>query len=200
MAFVGMRYVVAAKLKEHTPGQAPVYDEGVVVGRAISADITYNRATNTLKADDVDAESDNSITGGSITIGVDDIADEVQAAILAQEVNEAGEYEEINEADPDIGLGYIRVRRFKGVTSYVAYWIFKAQLGITSESAATKQDTIQWQTPTLSGSMMGLQPDASMKMKFRRRKTFTGETAEQEAYAWLNRLANITTPGQTVAE
>lgn len=194
MAFVGMRYVVAAKLKEHTPGQAPVYEEGVVVGRAISADITYNRATNTLKADDVDAESDNSITGGSITIGVDDIADEVQAAILAQEMNEAGEYEEINEADPDIGLGYIRVRRFKGVTSYVAYWIFKAQLGITSESAATKQDTIQWQTPTLSGSMMGLQPDASMKMKFRRRKTFTGENAEQEAYAWLNKLANITTP------
>lgn len=193
MAFVGMRYVVAAPLKDHTPGQAPVYDEGVVVGRAISADVSYNRATNTLKADDVDAESDNGITGGSVTIGVDDIADEVQAKILAQEMNAEGEYEELGEADKDIGLGYIRVRRFKGVTSFVAYWIFKCQLGITSESAATKQDTIQWQTPTLSGSMMGIQPDASMKMKFRRRKTFTGETAEADAYAWLNKLANIGT-------
>lgn len=193
MAFVGMRYVVAAKLKDEKAGQAPVYDTGVVVGRAISADITYNRASNTLKADDVDAETDNGITGGTITIGVDDIADEVQAAILAQEMTGEGEYEELGEADPYIGLGYIRVRRYKGETSYVAYWIFKAQLGITSESAATKQDSIQWQTPTLSGSMMGVQPDESMKVKFRRRKTFTGTEAEKEAYAWLNALANIPT-------
>lgn len=192
MAFVGMRYVVAAKLKEEKIGAAPVYEEGVVLGRAISADITYNRATNVLKADDVDAETDNGIIGGSVTIGVDDIADEVQAALLAQEMNAEGEYDELGEADPYMGVGYIRVRRFKAETSYVAYWIFKAQLGITSEGAATKQDTIQWQTPTLTGSMMGVQPDDTMKVKFRRRKTFTGNTAEAEATAWLNKMANIT--------
>lgn len=191
MAFVGMKYVVAAKLKEEVAGQAPVYDTGVVVGRAIGADVTFNRASNTLKADDVDAESDNSLTGGTLRISVDDVADEVQAAILNQEMNKDGEYEELGEASPYVGIGYIRVRRLKGVTSYVAYWIFKSQLGINSESAATKQDTIQWQTPTLEGTMMGVQPDATMKTKFRRRKTFTGETAEQEAYAWLNKLANI---------
>ena len=191
MAFVGMKYVVAAKLKEEVAGQAPVYDTGVVVGRAIGADVTFNRASNTLKADDVDAESDNSLTGGTLRISVDDVADEVQAAILNQEMNTDGEYEELGEASPYVGIGYIRVRRLKGVTSYVAYWIFKSQLGINSESAATKQDTIQWQTPTLEGTMMGVQPDATMKTKFRRRKTFTGETAEQEAYAWLNKLANL---------
>lgn len=197
MAFVGMRYVVAAKLKEAEPGRAPVYDAGMVLGRGISADITYNRANNTLRADDVDAETDNGITGGTLSIGVDDIADEAQAAIMAQEMTKDGEYDELGEADPYVGVGYIRVRRFKGVTSYVAYWIWKAQLGIASESAATKQDTIQWQTPTLSGNMMGVQPDESMKTKFRRRKTFTGENAEKDAYAWLNQMANIqTTEGE----
>lgn len=192
MAFVGMKYVVAAKIKGDTvAGQMPVYENGVVVGRAIGADVTFNRANNTLKADDVDAESDNSLTGGTIRINVDDMEDEAQAAILNQEVNEAGEYEELGEASPYIGIGYIRVRRFKNVTSYVAYWIFKAQVGINSESAATKQDTIQWQTHTLEGNMMGVQPDSSMKTKFRRRKTFTGDTAEQEACAWLNKLAGL---------
>lgn len=191
MAFVGMRYVVAAKLKTEKNGAAPVYDTGVVLGRAISADVTYNRATNVLKADDVDAETDNGITGGTLTIGVDDIADEVQAALLAQEMNSEGEYDELGEADPYVGIGYIRVRRFKGETSYVAYWIWKAQLGIASESAATKQETIQWQTPTLTGNMMGVQPDADMKVKFRRRKTFTGDTAEADAVAWLNKMANM---------
>ena len=191
MAFVGMKYVVAAPLKEEKIGAAPVYDDGVVVGRAMSADITYNRGNTALKADDVDAENDNSITGGSLTIGVDDVADEVQAKLLGQDVTEEGEYDETGDSAPYIGLGYIRVRRFKGVTSYVAYWIFKTQLGINSESAATKQDTIQWQTPTLTGSLMGIQPDDGMKIKFRRRKTFTGETAEKDARAWLNRMANI---------
>lgn len=194
MAFVGMKYVVAARIKGDTvAGQMPEYENGMVVGRAIGADVTYNRATNTLKADDVDAESDNSLQGGTLRINVDDMEDEAQAAFLNQEVNENGEYDELGEASPYIGIGYIRVRRFKGETSYVAYWIFKAQVGINSESAATKQDTIQWQTPTLEGNMMGVQPDSTMKVKFRRRKTFTGETAEQDAYKWLNDLAGIGT-------
>lgn len=191
MAFVGMRYVVAAVLKEEKIGAAPVYDKGMVVGRAIGADITYTRASNTLKADDVDAESENGITGGTLRINVDDITDDVQAVLLGQDKTTEDEYDETNEASPNIGVGYIRVRKFKGVTSYVAYWVFKAQLGITSESSATKQETIQYQTPSFEGAMMGVQPDATMKMKFRRRKTFTGENAEQEAYAWLNAMANI---------
>lgn len=192
MAFVGMKYIVAAPLKEEKIGAAPVYDAGMVVGRAIKADITYNRGNTALKADDVDAESDNSITGASLTIGVDNIADEVQARLLGQDVTTEGEYDETGDSAPYIGLGYIRVLGYKGVTSYVAYWIFKTQLGIASENAATKQDTIQWQTPTLTGSLMGIQPDAGMKVKFRRRKTFTGETGEKDARAWLNQLANIT--------
>lgn len=191
MAFVGMKYVVAAKLKTETAGSMPVYENGMVVGRAIGATVTYNRSDNTLKADDVDAEAENSITGGTLSFTVDDIADTVQAMMLGQDVTTEDEYDEVGESSPYIGIGYIRVRRYKGVTSYVAYWIFKAQLGINSESAATKEETIQWQTPTLEGSMMGVQPDATMKTKFRRRKTFAGETAEKDAYDWLNRLAGI---------
>ena len=84
MAFVGMKYVVAAPLKEEKIGSMPVYDEGVVVGRAISADITYNRGNAALKADDVDAENDNSITGGSVTIGVDDVEDQAQVKSLVR--------------------------------------------------------------------------------------------------------------------
>lgn len=190
MAFTGMKYVVCALLTENAAGVAPTYTNGMVMGRAIGADITYNRATNVLKADDADAEADNGITGGTIRFNVDDIADEVQLAILGQTKTTDDEYDEVDKASPYIGIGYIRVRRFKGATSYVAYWIFKAQLGIASESSATKQETIQWQTPSLDGQMMGMIPDASMETKFRRRKTFEHEA---DAYAWLNKMAGITT-------
>lgn len=195
MAYVGMKYVVAAKMKTENIGSMPVYENGKVLGRAIGATVTYNRATNTLKADDVDAEAENSVTGGTLSFNVDDIADDVMGMVMGQDVTTDNEYDEVGEASPYIGIGYIRVRRYMGETSYVAYWIFKAQLGINSESAATKQDTIQWQTPELEGTMMGVQPDATMKTKFRRHKTFTGETAEADAYAWLNNLAGIEAAG-----
>lgn len=192
MAFVGMKYVVAAKLKTEKPGQLPEYEQGMVVGRGIEAVINYNRANNTLRADDADAESDNSVTGGTLQVSVDDMEDSVQEALLSQQKTTEDEYDETGEPSPYIGLGYMRARRHKGVSSMVAYWIWKCQLGIATETATTKGEQVQWQTPGLSGNMMAVQIDSSMVNKFRRRKTFTGADAEAQARAWLNKLANIT--------
>ena len=188
MAFVGMKYVVGAKLKTETPGQAPVYEPGFVIGKGIEAVVTYTRATNVLRADDADAESENGITGGTLSLNVDDIADSVMADVMGNDKTTEDEYDETNAASPYIGVGYMRTRRHQNVTTYVAYWIWKAQLGIDSETASTKQETTNWQTPSLSGNMLAVQPDSTMISKFRRRKTF--ET-EAEAHAWLNRMAGI---------
>lgn len=188
MAFVGMKYVVAAKLKTAEPGQKPVYDPGFVVGKGIEAVVTYNRAANVLRADDADAESDNGITGGTLSLNVDDIADAVLADITGNDKTTEDEYDETNEASPYVGVGYMRTRRHQNVTSYVAYWIWKTALGIDSETATTKQETTQWQTPSLNGNMLAVQPDTTMKSKFRRRKTFA---TEKEARDWLNAMAGI---------
>ncbi|MBP3647241.1 MAG: hypothetical protein J6K55_12565 [Clostridia bacterium] len=192
MAFVGMKYVVAAKLESETPGQPPVYGKGFRVGKAIEATVSYTRASNVLRADDADAEADNSITGGTLNMKVDDILDSVTTDLLGNTVNEDMEYDEVGDSAPYVGIGYLRARRHKNVTSYVTYWIWKTMLGIESETATTKQETTQWQTPSMTGSMLAVQPDATMRNKFRRRKTFEGENAEAEATAWLNRMANIT--------
>lgn len=192
MAFVGMKYVVAAKLESETPGQSPVYGKGFRVGKAIESTVSYTRASNVLRADDADAEADNSITGGTLSMNVDDIPDSVTTDLLGNTVNEDMEYDEVGDSAPYVGIGYLRARRHKNVTSYVAYWIWKTMLGIESETATTKQETTQWQTPSLTGSMLAVQPDSTMRNKFRRRKTFEGETAEAEATAWLNKMANIT--------
>jgi len=59
-------------------------------------------------------EEDNSITGGTIKLGVDDASDEARVMLLGDvKEGEAGEetYHETGESAPYVGTGYIRVRR-----------------------------------------------------------------------------------------
>ncbi len=191
MAYVGLRYPVFAPITTEARGKAIVYGTGMVIGRAISANVEFTRNEGGLYADDILAESDNSITGGTIEIGLDDALEDVQAAIFGvQKSGETGQevYTETDAAAPYGGFGYIRVRRHKGVTSYIAYWIHKTQFAPSSESAQTKGETIEWQTPTASGNIMGVYIDASGVAKFRDHKVCATEEA---AVTWLNGLAKI---------
>lgn len=191
MAIIGMRHVVAAKINTETPGQAITYDDGMVIGKAIQGNITWNRPDNPLYADDAVAENDNGITDGNIELGVDDISDVARAYMLGDEavtVGTATEYEDTDEPAPYVGFGYIRVRMKNNVISYQAVWCHKAQFGQDNESTTTKGQNIEWQTPVLNGRIMGVQTDASGKIRYRRRATFDTEAA---AVDWLDEKAGI---------
>ena len=197
MAFIGMRHVVAATIATETPGAALTYDAGMVVGKAIQGNLTWNRNDNPLYADDADAENDNGATGGSIELVTDDLLDAVRAYLLGDEAISVGtgtsattEYESTDEPAPYVGFGYMRVRVKNGVTSYQAVWYHKAQFGETNENAQTKGQTIEWQTPTLTGRIMGVNDNAAGKIRFRRRATFDNAA---DATAWLDAKAGITT-------
>lgn len=196
MAFIGMRHVVAATIATETPGAALTYDAGMVVGKAIQGNLTWDRNDNPLYADDAIAENDNGATGGSIELVTDDLLDVVRAYLLGDEAISVGtgtsattEYESTDEPAPYVGFGYMRVRVKNGVTSYQAVWYHKAQFGETNENAQTKGQTIEWQTPTLTGRIMGVNDNANGKIRFRRRATFDTAAA---AMAWLDAKAGIT--------
>lgn len=196
MAFIGMRHVVAATIATETPGAALTYDAGMVVGKAIQGNLTWDRNDNPLYADDAIAENDNGATGGSIELVTDDLLDVVRAYLLGDEAISVGtgtsattEYESTDEPAPYVGFGYMRVRVKNGVTSYQAVWYHKAQFGETNENAQTKGQTIEWQTPTLTGRIMGVNDNANGKIRFRRRATFDNAAA---AMAWLDAKAGIT--------
>lgn len=191
MAFIGMKYVVAATVGTETPGSAITYTGGKVIGKAISGNLTWERNDNPLYADDAIAENDNSVLGGTIEIGLDDLADEARVMLLGEVAVTNGsdtEYETNDAAAPYVGVGYIRVRRKAGVTSYQAVWFHKVQFSEESEEASTKGESIEWQTPTISGKIMGVQNDSTLANNFRRRATF--ET-EAEAKTWLDTKAGI---------
>lgn len=191
MAFVGLLYAVAAPIQTEADGQAITYGKGQVIGGMMTAEISYTRNSNPLYADDRVMEEDNSITGGTIKMGVDDVNDDARVMMLGDvKEGDAGEevYHETGESAPYVGTGYIRVRRKDNKTNYIAYWVHKAIFGIGTESAKTKGQNIDWQTPTLEGSIMGVKNNAALQTRFRERRTFTKES---EARTWLNKKAGI---------
>lgn len=191
MAFVGLLYAVAAPIQTEADGQAITYGKGQVIGGMMTAEISYTRNSNPLYADDRVMEEDNSITGGTIKMGVDDVNDDARVMMLGDvKEGDAGEevYHETGESAPYVGTGYIRVRRKDNKTNYIVYWVHKAIFGIGTESAKTKGQSIEWQTPTLEGSIMGVKNNAALQTRFRERRTFTKES---EARAWLNKKAGI---------
>jgi len=189
MAYIGLRHPVMAKITAETYGSAITYAAGMVIAKAIGANITWNRPDNPLYADDAISENDNGVTGGSVELNVDDLADEARAYALGLEkVGSTDAYSLTDKAAPYVGFGYIRVRRKSGVTSYQGFWYHKAQFGENSENAATKGESIEWGTPTLNGTIMGVVTDNTGVVRFREQQMFETEAA---AIAWLEGKANI---------
>lgn len=187
MAKTGMRYVVAARLKEENPGSLPTYEKGMVIGRAISAEVSLTRTDSKLYADDVLAESENAITGGDISIGMDDILEEAQELVFGLVAN-GDEYDDKASGAPYIGIGYMQERRFKGVVSYLPYWYYKVQFAPMDDKAATRGENVEWQTTTASGTLMGVIKDATQVATFRTHKVCA---TAAEAVEWLNSMAGI---------
>ena len=174
MAKIGLKY--------------PVYkteDSQGVIGKAIQADISITVNNVPLYADDALAENDRSFQNGTLTLGVDDLSDEVYATLLGHEIDE--ETGEIiasgSDVSPFVGVGFYGTRRVDNVNKYRAIWLPKVQFGEPNDTNTTKGETVTWNTPVIEGVIM-LDDDGNWKYE----QTF--ET-EQEAKTYLEDKAGI---------
>lgn len=176
MAKIGLKYPVY-KSKQN---------QGVI-GKAIQADISISVNEAYLYADDGVAESDKSFQSGTITLGIDDLSDEIQTEFLGHEKD--GETGEIianaNDENPYVGIGFYGVKKVGGVRKYRAIWLPKVQFAEPEDTNATKGESVEFNTPSLEGTIM-LDEDGNWKME----KTFESEA---DAKAYLEDKAGITT-------
>ena len=188
-ANVGMVYPVAATVQTYTPGSSISYKSGSGsnFAEAVSASLSWNRADGHFYGDDVELDSDNGVLGYTIDFEPTGLSDSARALLLGETVN-TGEYSITNAASPDVGFGYVRVMRDKGVTSYESWWFYKIKFGVNSEETRTKEQNIEWRTPTLSGMGTGVQLDASGKLTYAVHESFETLSA---AKAWLKTKAGI---------
>lgn len=193
MAQIGLKYPVFAPLTES--GGSATYTNGVVLSKAISADVSITTANGKLYGDDDVAERDNRFVSGTITIGVTHLSSAVRALLLGHTLNEvtigaSDDIEEVvsKESDegPYGGLGFYVPIQVNGVRKYRAIWFSKVKFSEPNEQMETKGETVNFQTPSLTGSI-----DRDVNGIWKREIVVSTET---DAVAWLNEKADIGVP------
>lgn len=166
-------------------GTTVKYSSGGSLGKGVelSVDLDSGEA-NVLYADNAPAESASSFAGGTITITTDDLLLDAVAAILGMTVDDVSTPtgEEIvfsaNTATPYVGLGAI-VKKIQGnATVWMAVVYPKIQFQNPGVSATTQGETIEWQTPELTATIMR---DDTAEAVWQRWATFNTE-ADAETY------------------
>ena len=152
------------------------YTLGAVMGKATQVDVEIQSSDgNDLYGDNAVAETDRQFTSGTLTVATTDLSQEVSAAIL-------GMAQQMLEQIPGVTDANVRELIIKKKVNGVIWWravIFtKIMFSVPSESTTTQGQTISWQVPSLSATIM--RDDSSTHM-WKREATFSSE-AQAEAY------------------
>lgn len=199
MARIGLLFPVMAPILGENYGMTPTYGEGFVIGKAISAEKSITSNSNPLYGDDAIAENDTSFASGTLTLGVTDFGTTkdsslaIQAKILGHRIVTVNGVEVLRKTASDdapyMGTGYYKTKKINGEKFYEATWLYKTQYQEPSESTNTKGQSIEWQTPTITGNIMlveGMDGDTWEDTAL--------FTTKQQAENWLRTLANIAAP------
>lgn len=165
MATIGLSRPYYA-IYNYTGSGQPTYTGGGLLGKATELSLTLDEGdANILYADNGPAESDNQFTGGSLSITTDDILPTPMLSVLGL-VAERMNIEEVQtpnaqwivyddrQAIPYVGFGGIIKKRQSGATKWVALVLLKVQFSNPGVEAVTQGETIEWQTPSLSATVM----------------------------------------------
>ena len=200
MAYTGMRHPVFAPVESYTPGQAIIYGQGVVLGKAIDATITPELTNAELFADDGLAESDNSMIGATIAMTVDDLMHETGVVALGMKQRKVGDktvYSITSKASPYGCVGWMEEKVHEGAYSYIVKFAHRVQLGRSAISSATKGRQLTYQTVPLTGRVLAAELDES------REKYWIDEipvATEAEGIALLDQMANVPTAQSAAVE
>ena len=189
---VGMVYPVCAPVATYTPGTSITYSTGSVVSEARAASVSWDRSDGEFYGDDILLDSDNGVTGYTIDFEPAGLSDTIRKTLLG-ESQSSSEFSITSDAAPFVGFGYIRVMRDNAsgsvVTNYEGWWFYRVQFSVQSEETRTKERSIEWRAPTLSGRGSGVQLSSGTTLSFAVHETFPTLAA---AKTWLKSKASIT--------
>lgn len=205
MAIVGFSKPKFARYK--AVGSTVTYSGGGSAGRGISANLEIESSEdNNLYCDNVIGETYRQFTSGTFTVGTDDLSQLVSAAILGLKfqpleeipgVLDQGVQELIyddTQQTPYLGYGFIRKHIVRGVTQWEGVVLTKIMFSVPSESATTQGETIEWQTPEITATIMR---DDTANHRWKRSAMFT---TEAQAEAYLDYILNIPSEAAGVGE
>ena len=193
-ANTGMRYAVAAAVDTYTPYSGITYDDGFVVSEARGANVTFETEDGEFRGDDIVLDTARGVLGYTIEFETAGLKDSVRAALLGETKDASDVYHITGAEAPDVGFGYVKQMRETGSngtvgTTWEVMWYHKVKFAQPNEEARTKERSMEWRVPTISGTGAGVFLAATDNdPKFVEHKTFDTFAA---AKTFLNGLAGI---------
>ena len=167
------------------------YSDGAVMGKATEANISIETTEdNNLYGDNGLAETDRRFANGTLTLSTTDLSQEVSKAILGlteqaitgvDGVTDTSVKELVyddTQVTPYLGVGFIIKKKVNGVYKWRGVVLPKVMFSVPEDAATTQGESIEWQTPELTGTIMR---DDSATHVWKKEATFTTE-AQAEAY------------------
>lgn len=190
MAKVGIKCLTYAKYQSGGEGSSMVYSGGKMLEDYMAkAELKENRSSQKEHADDHQIDSENVLNNVSLLLELVNNCESIKKDMLGHEEAD-GDLVVTGDDPPYIGVGYITKNRFKGVSTYEPYWVYKTQMASDGVTAETRKENTAWGHETLSGDGLGVILTENGKTIFYAHKD--GIEEESVAKAWLKAKAGIT--------
>lgn len=167
------------------------YSDGAVMGKATEANISIETTEdNNLYGDNELAETDRRFANGTLTLSTTDLSQEVSKAILGLTEQAITGIDGVTDTSvkelvyddaqvtPYLGVGFIIKKKVNGAYKWRGVVLPKVMFSVPEDAATTQGESIEWQTPELTGTIMR---DDSATHVWKKEATFTTE-AQAEAY------------------
>lgn len=179
------------------------YSDGVIAGSAVEYSVSWTTSeSNNLYADNNVEETDaGTFQNGELTLGTSDLTQEISKLILGlktatfsygeDKTAEEAVYDD-DAAAPDLGYGIIEMHQINNVTKFRAVVLTRIRFNLPELSATTKGESIEWQTPSITATIMrSEQEDSNYKHPWMLDAWF--ET-ESDAIEYLKAKLGVTQP------
>lgn len=152
---IGLRDVVYCLLTDDgvaTPDEATYGDVTDLKG-AISANFSPNASNDTLFADDGPYETASTLGAMTLELNVADLPNTVYAELIGAKIDETTKVviNSSNDIPPYVAVG-MKVKKSNGADRYI--WYLKGKFAAPDEANQTKADSINWNTPTITGNFL----------------------------------------------
>lgn len=183
MAGIGAAHLMVGKIIDEKPGKPIGYDTPRELGPLIETTVNLEYRDNVLWGSNAQQENDAGISGGSISLNLTHVSMENEAYVFGFEsLGDEKGYAMSDKAAPYMGFGYVQTVIEQNIEKYHGYFWKKAQFTLAQRAARTKEQNINYQTPTVNGKVYAVDDNTEGNAQFELHNEF--ENAEA-ALTWV---------------
>ncbi len=141
------------------------YANAVVAGAAVEYGVSWETSDdNPLYADNMIKENDSgTFQSGELTLGTDDLTENITKVILGLKTKEVtyGSSKKVSVTvydddarAPYFGFGIVESHQIDNADHFRAVFLPKVQFKLPENTATTKGESIEWQTPSITAAVL----------------------------------------------